>query len=135
MTNESAIAQESIESDPQLYEVWRLPFEFDDKPGIFKNRPVIVGAIEESTVEVFIVSVKVTSHQPRPDFPGEVALRDWKEAGLSKPSTARCSHVARLPKSFFEGRLKYGKLSDRDAAAVDAALLELGMIRTSGSPR
>ncbi len=77
------------------------------------------------------MSVKVTSHPPRANFPGEVALLDWEEAGLTKPSTARCMHVARLPKSFFEGRFRYGKLSDRDAEAVDAALSQLGMLDVS----
>lgn len=129
--NEMSIRQQATKENPQLHEVWRLPFEFDDKPGVFKNRPVIVGAIEEDMVNVFIVSVKVTSHPPRSDCPGEVALLDWKEAGLTKPSTARCSHVARLPRRLFEGCRRYGKLSGRDASAVDAALLELGMLSVS----
>lgn len=127
MTNEDP-ANEVMQSDPQLYEVWRIPFEFDDKPGVFKNRPVIVGYIDETTVEVFIVSIKVTSHPPRPEFQGEVPLIDWKEAGLAKPSTARCSHVARLPRSLFNGCFKYGRLSERDAAAVDRALQQLGFL-------
>ena len=113
---------------PRLYEVWRLPFEFDDKPGVFKNRPVIVANIDDSSVAVFVLSVKVTSHPPRPEFLGEVLLLDWKEAGLPKPSTARCSQVARFPKSFFLGRTKYGRLSARDALAVDAALTDLGFL-------
>ena len=75
----------------------------------------------------FIISVKVTSHPPRPAFLEEVPLLDWQEAGLTKPSTARCSHVARLPKGFF----RYGRLSDRDAKAVDAALFGLGFLTTS----
>lgn len=125
MTNEVVEIQPL---DLHLYEVWRLPFEYDDQPGVFKQRPVIVGGIEESTIEVFVVSVKVTSHPPRPNFPGEVPLLDWAEAGLTKPSTARCSHVARVPKSYFEGRFKYGTLSKRDASAVEEALQQLGMV-------
>lgn len=45
MTNEDDGRGQLAEEGPQLYEVWRIPFEFDDKPGVFKNRPVIVGAI------------------------------------------------------------------------------------------
>lgn len=127
LTNEDDGRDQLAEEGPQHYEVWRIPFEFDDKPGVFKNRPVIVGAIEEDTVEVFIISVKVTGHPPRPAFLEEVPLLDWQEAGLTKPSTARCSHVARLPKWFF----RYGRLSDRDAKAVDAALFGLGFLTTS----
>lgn len=126
MTNE--IAQNSTDLSLQLFDVWRLPFEFAEKPGVFKNRPVIVGDIDEDSVEIFIVTVKVTSHAPRINFPGEVPLLDWHEAGLPKPSTARCSQIARVPKSFFEGRIKYGKLSQRDSEAVERALIELGMV-------
>lgn len=80
--------------EPQLYDVWRMPFEYEDQPGVFKNRPVIVGGIDEESVEVFVLSITVTSHPPRPNYFGEVPILDWKEAGLSKPSTARCSHIA-----------------------------------------
>lgn len=116
---------------PGLYEVWRLPFEYEDQPGVFKTRPVIVAGIDKSTIAVFVLSVKVTSHPPRPNFPGEVPLRDWKEAGLPKPSTARCSQVARLPRSLFSGRTKYGHLSKRDAEAVEFALNTLGFLSHS----
>lgn len=114
--------------EPQLYDVWRMPFEYEDQPGVFKNRPVIVGGIDEESVEVFVLSIKVTGHPPRPNYFGEVPILDWKEAGLSKPSTARCSHIARLPKSFFEGQLKYGHLSQRDTSAIEKVLTELGYL-------
>ena len=106
--------------EPQLYDVWRMPFEYEDQPGVFKNR--------QESVEVFVLSIKVTSHPPRPNYFGEVPILDWKEAGLSKPSTARCSHIARLPKSFFEGQLKYGHLSQRDTSAIEKVLTELGYL-------
>ena len=60
--------------EPQLYEVWRMPFEYEDQPGVFKNRPVIVGGIDEESVEVFVLSTKVTSHPPRPNYFGEVPI-------------------------------------------------------------
>lgn len=128
MTTKQKASQNVKTHEPQLYDVWQLPFEYEDQPGVFKNRPVIVGSIDETTVEVFIVSVKVTSHPPRRNWPGEVPLQDWQEAGLTKPSTARCSQVARLPKSLFHGRRYYGRLSERDASAVHQALLDLGFV-------
>lgn len=118
--------QHTINVTPQLYDVWLLDFEFEDQPGVSKKRPVIIANIVDDSIEVYILSVKVTSHPPRPKYNGEVVLLDWKEAGLKKPSTARCSKTAKVPKSYF--KIKLGKLSDRDAKAVEAALIELGLI-------
>ena len=72
---------------PKLYEVWRLAFEYEDIPGVSKERPVIVGAFDEERALVLVV--KVTGHGVRPGFPGEVPIIEWKQAGLDKPSTAR----------------------------------------------
>lgn len=115
--------------EPQLYDVWQIPFEYEDQPGIFKKRPVIIGGVDTESVEIFLLSIKVTSHPPRSNYVGEVPILDWKDAGLSKPSTARCSHIVRLPKSFFQGKLRYGHLSDRDAQAIEKVLTELGYLR------
>ena len=46
---------------------------------------------------------KVTGNTWR-DEPGYVVLRDWQDAGLSKPSAVRCSQLLRLPKQSFPRR-------------------------------
>ena len=46
-----------------------------------------------NSVEVFVLSIKVTSHPPRPNYFGEVPILDWKEAGLSKPFNKRGVHI------------------------------------------
>lgn len=66
--------------EPQLYDVWRMPFEYEDQPGVFKNRLVIVGGIDEESVEVFVLSIKVTSHPPRPNYFGEVPILDCERS-------------------------------------------------------
>lgn len=114
--------------EPQLYDVWQIPFEYEDQPGIFKKRPVIIGGVDTESVEIFLLSIKVTSHPPRSNYVGEVPILDWKDAGLSKPSTARCSHIVRLPKNFFLGKFRYGHLSERDALAIEKVLAELGYL-------
>ncbi|WP_240906732.1 hypothetical protein [Sutterella wadsworthensis] len=110
------------ETTPQPYEVWRIPFVFDDQPDVFKFRPVIIGGIGKGGVELMLLSVKVTSHPPRQGIEGEIPLLDWQAAGLSKPSTARCSKTILVPLSVFVGQRKYGKLSQRDQLVVRAAL-------------
>ena len=112
------------ETAPVLYDVWRIAFEYEDQPGVSKERPVIIGAVDEEYA--YILAVKVTSHAVRPDCPGEVLLEDWKEAGLEKPSVARCSKTLLVPRSFFAGCYRYGHLSASDSAKIAEALRSLG---------
>lgn len=112
------------DATPALHEVWRIAFEYEDQPGVVKERPVVVGAVDEETLVV--LAVKVTGHGPRKGFAGEVRLADWAEAGLDKPSVVRCSKTLLVPARAFEGQLRYGRLSPEDALAVDAALREVG---------
>lgn len=113
-------------SGPQLWDVWRLAFEYEDMPGKKKERPVIIGAIDGGNALALVV--KVTSHAPRNDFPGEVALKDWREAGLSKPYTARCSKTLLIPLEAFEHLQRYGHLSKEDSTSVLEALRSLNKI-------
>lgn len=115
-------------SEPKLWEVWSLEFKFEDNPQIAKMRPVIVAAKEQEQAEVIVLSIKVTSHPPRTEFPGEIPLLDWGQAGLSKPSTARCSKHLLVPIQSFEGMHRYGRLSKRDEETVRDALLMLELI-------
>ena len=70
----------------------------------------------------------MTSHPPRVNFPGEIPILDWGEAGLSKPSTARCSKHLLVPISAFHGAFRYGRLSKRDEIAVHEAMQAMGLI-------
>ena len=75
---------------------------------------------------------RITAHNnalalgPRPEFPGEVRLRGWKDAGLDKPSVARCSKTLVVPTEAFAGQMRYGHLNEEDALAVAEALREVG---------
>ena len=109
---------------PAPYEVWRLEFEYEDQPGVAKARPVVVGAVDGE--RAVVLAVKVTGHGPRPGFLGEVRLEDWQEAGLEKPSVARCSKTLVVPTAAFAGKHRYGELTDRDSLRVAQALRETG---------
>ena len=74
------------------WEIWLANVKFDDDPNSVKRRPVLV--LDHNVA--YILSVKITSHAPRPNFKGEYALKFWKIAGLAKPSTARLSKKLRL---------------------------------------
>ncbi len=113
---------------PRSFEVCQVAFEYDDQPGVFKKRPVIVIGSQEVNGEILVLSVKVTRHEARPGFSGEVVLEDWKQEGLPKPSVARCSKLARLPVRCFSPEKRYGRLSDADARSVCRALESMGVL-------
>lgn len=110
-------------NNPRPYEIWRIAFVYEDQPDITKERPVIVAVVDYQLDRALVV--KVTGHGPRPEFPGEVKIHDWQDAGLSKPSTARCSKTMTVPLQAFQSASRYGNLSKADAAAVEEALRAL----------
>ena len=92
------------------WEVW-----FADAPleeGGSKVRPVLVLDPANSLVLTF----KITSKPPRGNYPAEYRLLQWREAGLTKPSTVRCSKLLRIPDEDFMDRV--GILQLRDIRGV-----------------
>ena len=116
----------SFSRRPVPGDVWKLEFAFEEDPSISKKRPVVVAVVEESNGRAVVV--KVTGHGPRREFPGEIKLRDWEGAGLSKPSTVRCSKCLAVDLSAFEIAQSYGHLSHTDEEQVFGALREIGLL-------
>lgn len=108
------------------FQVRRIPFEYEDRPGTYKERPVVVGAVDGERALVLLA--KVTGHGPRREYPGEVRLVDWGQAGLTKPSTVRCSKTVEVDLPDIEGAQLLGMLSESDAIAVRAGLYAAGKI-------
>lgn len=113
---------------PPPFEVREVAFEFEDRPGVFKRRPAVVIAPKPFADSVLVLFVKITSHKPRSEFQGEVILKDWAFAGLSKPSVARCSKLALIPIERLRNSRVYGQLSNFDARAVCEGLKECGIL-------
>lgn len=110
------------------FQVRRIAFEYEDHPGTYKERPVVVGAVNgERTI---VLLAKVTGHGPRPEYPGEVRLTDWHAAGLAKPSVVRCPKTVEVELSDVEGTPLLGELSEADRRAVRTGLYESGKIAT-----
>ncbi len=105
-----------------LFDVAIVRFAFEDKPEVSKPRPAVVIGMDSDYL--FVIMAKITSHIPRPEFPGEVALEDWKAEGLLSPSTVRCSKIVKIPIS--EIKQIIGTLSGRDIRKVLAGLEEAG---------
>ncbi|WP_218971897.1 type II toxin-antitoxin system PemK/MazF family toxin [Raoultibacter phocaeensis] len=101
------------------FEVWWVPFAFLDRPDHVKNRPAIILDWQEE-LRLALVT-KVTSNVERVES-GYVLLRDWQEAGLEKPSAARCSQVLAIPQSVFLDDDPVGRLSHFDAFRIAEAI-------------
>jgi mRNA interferase MazF len=95
-------------------DVLLLRFPFTDAAG-FKQRPALVVL---DTGDEDVVVVRITTQ--RGHVTQDVALNDWRTAGLNAPSLARLHKLATLNKSLVVRKL--GRLSDKDRTAVSSVL-------------
>ncbi|WP_336764958.1 type II toxin-antitoxin system PemK/MazF family toxin [Paenibacillus sp. USHLN196] len=72
-------------------DVYLVLYPFDDMDSE-KGRPAIIIDTRDKKSLV----VKVTSKDERDYDDGDIEIEYWEEAGLSKPSVARCSHFIPL---------------------------------------
>ena len=84
-----------------------------------KVRPVLV--IDGTSC--YVLSLKITSHGPREEYTGEYPIKEWKEAGLLKPSTIRISKRLSLPPDSFIKRI--GRLTPLDCDNVSRIYLDI----------
>lgn len=94
------------------WEVWYAKVKFDDDWTQIKERPVLVISKEL----YYVLSLKITSHSPRANFPGEYSLVKWQEAGLHKQSTVRTSKKLKLVESDFVHKI--GRLHPVDILGI-----------------
>mgnify|MGYP002623203337 CR=1 FL=1 len=98
------------------WDVWTADVEYEDAPGIVKNRPVLILDDEQSIALV----AKITSHEPRDGFEGEYAIAFWKLAGLEKKSTVRLSQRFRYKDTDLDSKL--GELHPYDIMQIQRML-------------
>ncbi|MBF0166790.1 MAG: type II toxin-antitoxin system PemK/MazF family toxin [Alphaproteobacteria bacterium] len=102
------------------FEVVVVPFPFTDRP-VQKRRPALVlsSADFNSRHGHAILSMITTARQS--DWPTDVPLTDWKEAGLKLPCRVRLK-LFTLDTALIDGSV--GRLSTRDVDAVKAVLAQ-----------
>lgn len=96
----------------QKWDIYLAKVRFEENRRRYKRRPVLI--LDPSTV--LILSFKITSHEPRTNFPGEYQIVQWREAGLLRPSVVRCSQIIDLTHEDIERYL--GKLQPEDIRGV-----------------
>lgn len=108
-----------MKSVPKSNEVWyaHIPKE-ENENEIMRNRPCVI--VDNDDSGGFHI-IKLTTHEPRLYDPFDVLLKDWRECGLTKQSTARVSTFQKLDIEQIDN-LK-GILSERDREAIIESLM------------
>lgn len=101
---------------PAPWEIWQLKFAFFERKG-YKYHPAVVMDVDEFSV---ILAVMVTGAESRLSLPNDYLLRDWKEAGLLKPSLVRLDKRLKVDFASIGNRGKIGRLSPYDISQIDA---------------
>lgn len=107
------------EGAPAPWEIWHARFNFD-RHG-YKFRPVLVLSRAPSG----LLAAMITSASNKPALPHDTPIKDWKQAGLAKPSLVRVDRIAMLPASYLGTAGRIGRLSLHDAHRVSEALRAL----------
>lgn len=104
------------------WEIWEADVPFEEGKGS-KRRPILILSEEDC----FIISLKMTSHEPRyKELEGEFEIMKWKEAGLKKPTVIQCSRKLKLKEEMMTGK-QYGRLSATDIVGLQAMLKYMRM--------
>ncbi|MBP5685099.1 MAG: type II toxin-antitoxin system PemK/MazF family toxin [Candidatus Methanomethylophilaceae archaeon] len=100
------------------WDVWLADVRFESDPSKSKIRPVAI--IEEK--EVYVLSVQITSHEPRKNLEGEYQIQFWEYAGLVKPSTLQLGQLIKIKEKHLLKRI--GRLHDIDIKNILEILRE-----------
>lgn len=108
------------ERTPQPWEVWHARFDFSEGHG-YKYRPVIVLATRSDGSLVAMVTSVGNKLFLEHDYP----IREWKAAGLEKPSIARLDRIAQIPAGYLGSAGLIGRLVEEDVVAIKTILAEI----------
>ena len=92
--------------------MWLAKVYFKNE-GRFKQRPVVVVG-NRLTVDIDVLISPIASSEARSKF--DVVIEHWEEAGLLKPSVARTTKLAAIPRG--EMIKKLGILHEHDLTRV-----------------
>ena len=91
------------------WEIWLAWVKFEDDPTKGKERPVLV---MDDQGPAFVLSFKITKHEPRRNFINEYRVVEWKKSGLLYPSTIRGGKIIKIEEGKFIRKL--GRLAASD---------------------
>ena len=94
----------------EQWSIWLAVVYFEDNPNVFKERPVVI--LDDHNA--FCLSLKVTSQKK--DSRYHVELKQWKLAGLDKPSWVDVSKKLMIQENNLIKRI--GKLDMEDILVI-----------------
>ncbi|MDU4641308.1 MAG: type II toxin-antitoxin system PemK/MazF family toxin [Negativicoccus massiliensis] len=98
-----------------VWEVWWVRFKYEDSDD-WKERPAVI--LDKN--EAFVIGAKVTTHEPRKNFPGEYQILRWESVGFECQSTVRLSKRIALYDSDLVRKM--GRLEKADIANIKLLL-------------
>jgi len=98
-------------------DVVAVPFPFTDRPAVKRRPALVVSSAAFNDAHAQSILAMITS--ARSPWPSDVALRDWRQAGLHVPCRVRLK-LFTLDDTLMVRKL--GALSKRDGQAVADAL-------------
>lgn len=105
---------------PQPWEIWHARFDYSEGRG-YKYRPVIVLATRSDGSLVAMVTKTTNSLSLKHDY----SIREWKAAGLDKPSIARLDRIAQIPSDYLGTAGYIGCLAEADITSIKTILNEI----------
>lgn len=105
----------SDQSLPELrkWDIWHARFDFSEGKG-YKYRPVIVlGVSPSGSIVMMVTSVGNKLHLSH-----DYVIKEWRAAGLDKPSIARADRIVEIPPDYLGSAGFIGHLHPVDVAAL-----------------
>lgn len=99
-----------------------VPFPFTDQTTTKKRPAVVISSTRYNEIPQDIVIMAVTSQTGKTYGLGECLIKNWKEAGLLKPSAIK-SAISTIEQKLVLKKL--GKLSADDLTSLNAVLKDL----------
>ena len=109
------------------FDVVVVPFPFTDREARRRRPALVVSSSAFNAAHDQSILTMITSTGE--EWPSDVAIRDWREAGLGGPCRVRLKHFT-LDDTLVVR--KAGALSERDAAAVGSALARFLAVDAGG---
>lgn len=101
-----------------LFEVVLVPFPFADSTSNKKRPCLVLSTFRPKSMREHVILAMMTSRIQPPNFPHDIILNDFEEAGLPKPTLVRLSKIVTLDSHLVLKKL--GKLTKRDQVALKA---------------
>ncbi len=102
------------------FDVVVVPFPFSDTPGTIKHRPALVISSDSHRRTGQVIVAMITSAENA--WAGDVAIGNWEDVGLPKPSKIRTAKLATFDLSAIHRRL--GAIEQEARVEVKACLRE-----------